>query len=182
MKILILFYCLIVATSSFSMFMKIDDIGVCGKVKYAKNCGNNCIEISKRYNCKYSKKADEMKDDVSAPIWASRSMIDSCLGIMDCKEQALVKECINGRSPYYNAEYSEIWCGKITGYNQIPSGKKIVIEDQPLKAAYIAQVQAEKDLKQSKKDAVKALKAKVELDQDLTPAELRVVLKYLIKD
>lgn len=85
---------------------------------------------------------DVMGNDGDKPIWGSRSLISPCSGEEDCKAKALAKSCIDGREPYYNAEYSEVWCNKITGYQQKVVGKSISIKQAEL-AAYKAQLQAQ---------------------------------------
>lgn len=145
---------------------------------YSEKCG----KIPYGYNAKYHRHTDEMINDPGSPIWEQRSMVESCAGEESCKFVIATKECINGRHALYDDIFTEAWCNKITGYNKKKSGKKITVEDQGLKAAYVAQKQVIKSAKASRRAIIKALKDKLSLDQDLNEAELREVLKYLIKD
>lgn len=94
------------------------------------------IKIPSGYNSKYHVIKDEMIDDMSKPQWATRSMVEACADEADCKAKALTKECVDGRSSFYNAEYSELWCNKIDGYAKKKSGQKIVAEDVVKKETY----------------------------------------------
>ncbi len=84
---------------------------------------------------------DVMGDDTTKPIWGVRSLIEACSGDHDCRAKALAKVCVDGREPYYNAEYSEVWCNKITGYEQKVVGKSFSVKTQEL-AAHKSQLQA----------------------------------------
>ena len=102
-----------------------------------------CVDISKSGNHSYYVASDEMVDDPDSPIWGTRSMVESCAGEVECKAQASAKACVDGRESFYNEEYSETWCNKITGYNQKTTGRKIVVVDEVKKAAHDAE-QAQK--------------------------------------
>lgn len=104
-----------------------------------------CIRIPDGYNSAYHVAKDEMTDDLSSPIWATRSMIEACIDETDCKARASALKCVDGRTAYYNETFTEVWCNKIIGYNQKPTGRKIVVEDAAKKAAYLAAEQVKKD-------------------------------------
>jgi hypothetical protein len=100
------------------------------------SCQGSCIEIKKEFNCKYSELADEEIDDYSKPTWATRSMVEVCSGQADCEQKVSDKVCVDERHALTDAEFTETWCNKITGYEQVLSGNKIIVENATKKAAY----------------------------------------------
>ena len=158
---------------SLTVFMK--------KKKCESHYSEICIKIPSGYNSEFHKLKDQMKNDLDSPNWGQRSAIEPCSGESNCSEIALIKECLDGRHSLYNAEYSEVWCNKILSYAQIPSGKKIVSENAELKAIHEADKLSKKLAKQALKDEIELLKVKLIDEQDLTPAELRKVLRHLVK-
>ena len=146
MKYLVLLF-LFLSTPVLANYIKQSDVGVCGPVKVfltARDCGSNCIKINRDYHCKYSTMADHMVNDEARPNWATRSMVETCADEDDCKLKAKKKECLDGRWPIYNAEFTEVWCNKILSYEQKPSGSKIIVNDEAKKATHKAEVAAKK--------------------------------------
>lgn len=129
------------------------------KTKCQEHFKEKCFPMPQSYNPSYHKLDEEMVDDETKPQWASRSMIESCTSESNCKDMSIAKNkakpsdceaddsrlecsvdnCITDRSSYYNKEYSEVWCGKITGYLKKKSGVKIILEDETKKQAYKTQ-------------------------------------------
>lgn len=187
----ILFFILIVFSfNSFAGYMLKSKIGDCTKpitvYLKAKKCPGDCIKIPDQYNCATGKIDDEMIDNTDSPIWGTRSLIETCSGEQDCKDKVLAKECIDGRTAYYNAEYSEVWCNKITGYNKKASGRKIVVEDATKKAQYETQKAQEKADKMAMAAASKALECGKKVisrmliqnkPKDLSKAQVRNLVK-----
>lgn len=99
-------------------------------------CGANCIKLDKSYNCNYSELEDEMIDDAENPIWATRSMVEACSGQSDCEQKLADKVCVDERRAFTNAEFTETWCNKITGFAQKLSGRKIIVENSTKKSSY----------------------------------------------
>lgn len=136
MKFLIL---LLISFNLYANYIPESQVESCGpKTVWLKpgKCGENCIKIDKDYNCNYSELADEMINDQEKPIWATRSMVESCSGQADCEQKVSDKECVDERWALTNAEFTETWCNKITGYEQKLSGRKIIVENATKKAAY----------------------------------------------
>jgi len=155
MKYILTFLFLINANAA--NFRLLGDIGIGKETKAfstARGCvkfySKPCIDTGINYNPNTHKIADEMVEDFKSPIWATRSLVMTCAGKADCQAKALAKKCVNGRKPYYDKAFTEVWCNKITGYNKKPSGRKIVVEDAAKKAAYMAQ----KALEKSQEDAI----------------------------
>ena len=40
-----------------------------------KDCGADCVKLTKKYNCNYSELQDEMIDNYDAPNWGTRSLM-----------------------------------------------------------------------------------------------------------
>ena len=183
MKLIILI--LLFSFSAFGNYAKLSEVetNTISKVWMKKSkCGNDCIKIPLGYNSNYHVVIDQMVNDISSPI-NSKNDIEICTDKADCDAKNLIKICIDELEiVYMAADFTEIYCSKITGYNQIASGQKIVTEDAGMKAAHMAARQSIKNARIAKKTAIKALKDKLKLNQDLSMAELREVLKYLIKD
>lgn len=182
MKLIILF--LLFSFSAFGNYAKISEVESKSIstvwVKKSK-CGSDCIKIPFGYNKNFHKVENEMVNNHDSPI-QSKSEIESCVDQDDCESKNAIKVCADELETVYMDEfYSEIYCSKITGYDQKLSGRKIVVEDSGLKSAHIAAKQAERDAKAAKKAAIMLLKDKVNADQDLTPSEQRQVFKYLLK-
>lgn len=126
-----------------------------------------CFQAPKQHRCEYHELKDIMKDNLDAPEWGTRSMVEVCAGEQDCKDKALAKVCTDGRHSLYNAEYSEVWCNKIIGYAQIPSGLKSIQVNQVKKDAY--------DLGDSKKKARKERSKRGQLNR----AKCKEALDYV---
>lgn len=107
--------------------------------KCEKHYSETCVPMPPRYNPSYHKVDDEMIDDHSKPNWGTRSMVEACVGEDDCRDKATAKSCTGDRKPYYNAEYSEVWCNEILSYAKKASGRKIVVEDEAKKTSYQTQ-------------------------------------------
>jgi hypothetical protein len=151
-----------------------------------KKYSETCINIRGFGNRVYHKIGNEMIDDISSPVWGTRSLIEACNGEQDCKDKALVKDCVDDRIAYYNAEYSEVWCNKITGYNKISTGRKIIVEDSTKKAQYETQKAQETADKMAMAAASKALECGKKVisrmliqnkPKDLSKAQVRNLVK-----
>lgn len=147
-----------------------------------KSCGNDCIKIPLGYDSNYHRVIDGMKNDLDNPI-ESKNDISPCSDKADCDAQNLIKVCTDIEETVYMAlDYSDIYCSKITGYPQIPSGQKIVTEDIGLKTAYLAVEQSKKDAALAKKTDFLVLKTKLDSGGTLTPVELSAYLLYLSRN
>lgn len=147
MKFLILFF---ISFSTWANFVPKNQIesGNVKNIYISGACPGECVRVPPGYNPAYHVIGDVMVPDIENPIWGTRSMVEPCSGETDCKEKALAKECAADRQAYYNQEYSETWCNKITGYAQKPSGAKEIVIDEAKKSAYetaMAQKKAEQN-------------------------------------
>lgn len=149
MKYLILI-CLIFSFNSFAWTSKSELLNceIMGKdYTLRSRCDsfhNDCIQIPKNFNCETFVEVPVMEDDLSKPVWASRSMVEPCDGEQDCINKMAEKECSDPRIPYRNAENTEIWCNTITGFEQMETGSFEIVEDPAKKSLYdAAKVEAE---------------------------------------
>ena len=149
MKFLIL---LLISFSAFANFIPKSKVGTDSnltvylkKNKCEKKENESCIKIDSTYNYEYAKIEKEKVEDLDSPIWSNRSMVEPCLNEVNCKEIALQKSCVDERKAYYNQEYSEVWCAKITGYQMKETENDIVAIDQEKKDLY--------DIRMTKKNA-----------------------------
>jgi hypothetical protein len=85
-------------------------------------------------------------------------MVEACSGEADCELKLSEKNCVDGRWALMDAEFTETWCNKITGYSQILSGRNIVIENATTKATY----EAEQAAKAQMDGAISQAKAAME--------------------
>ena len=125
--------------------------------KCASVYSEKCIKIKKGYNHVYSELADEMVNDYSKPTWATRSMVEVCSGQADCEQKVSDKACVDERHALTDAEFTETWCNKITGYEQVLSGNKIIVENATKKAAYDSAKAASDAMEAAIEQAFKAI-------------------------
>jgi len=100
---------------------------------------------------------DEYVNDYEKPEWGTRSMITACTGEEDCKAKALELECVDGRWSLYNAEYSEVWCNKITGYAQKATGRKHLVINESKKQSRLNSEALEKQKSMAISQALKRM-------------------------
>ena len=125
----------------------------------------------------YNKVIQIELDDTSKPIYEAKSNVQACEGQADCYEKKdkpycqdmenVVGEIVNVCTSYcgqfgadliafINAEYTEVYCTKLTGYKQ--KNVDALVEDAALKAAHEqekADKETAKQLKAAKKEAAK---------------------------
>lgn len=165
MKLLIL--CLFLSATTFANFALKTDVenGAVTKVYTTKPKKGDFVFIPSGYGNKTHKVVAEMIDDTEKPIWATRSLIEICEGEEDCKLKLTSKKCVDGRHAIYNAEFTELWCNKITRYEQKESGREIVVIDEAEKAKVDAErlIQASIGQKVADMDFGKRLYASVQV-------------------
>lgn len=150
-----------------------------------KNAPLKCSKLKKRYNHKYFKLIDEMVNDYDNPI-NSKNEAEACADQAECEAKNLIKSCLDsdGRA-LMAADFSEIYCSKVTGYNQKLSGRKIVAEDAALKSAYLTQKQADKNAETIKNNGRKAIKAALNSAggwSNLSNVQKTKFAKYLLRN
>lgn len=145
--------------------------------------GENCLALVDKYDCATHIKKLVDEDDPFKPI-NSKNEIESCLDFDDCLAKRNLKICSDTEeTPSFNDTTLEVFCTKHLGFEQ----KKVlrVVEDPVKKAIDDADKTAkaaEKADNKSKRQAAKALTAKLKSGTDLTPEELRDVLLAVLKE
>ena len=115
------------------------------------------VSIPTGYNSSYHRTADQMKN--GEPNYEAASNIVSCTDSSDCGEKLAVHVC-NAETKHYaliNAENTSVYCTKVASYNQIPTGKKIVVIDESLKASYDASMLVKSSLEAGIQQAMKVM-------------------------
>lgn len=147
------FLLMIFSFQSWAGFISGSKINDCSRVDYIspnlcqEKEGEQCFKVpNDSGECGIFKIVDILQDDLSNPVWATRSMVEPCSDETDCKARHEAKQCVDGRTSYYSIDDLQVWCNKIIGYNKIVTGKEIQI-DEALK---------------TQKDAQKAAKTQIE--------------------
>lgn len=160
MKYLLLIIVLF-SINSFAGFVAESKINQCDRIDYTSpsTCqeseSESCYQVpNDSGECGIFKLQDILIDDLSNPIWGSRSMVEPCIDENDCKARHEAKVCTDGRSSFYSIDDLEVWCNKIVGYQKIVTGKEMVV-DQTLKF----QKDAEKAVAQAIANARSQVKA-----------------------
>lgn len=100
---------------------------------------------------------DEMID--GDPIYSAATNSTVCSGEEDCYSKLESLVCDDETySKFINQDYTQLYCTKILDYEQITSGKKILVLNQAKKDARLAEKaikDAEKAAKKAAKDAAK---------------------------
>ena len=103
-----------------------------------KICKGDCAEVTNQFSCEYSKISDELVNDLTKPI-NSKSEIESCLDEVHCQNKLEAKTCSDeSERAIKNLDSLEIYCSKITGYEQKLSGRKIIVIDEAKKLSHDA--------------------------------------------
>jgi len=165
-------------------YIKKSKVGSCGPTKiYSRKafCGDNCVRITKDYNCNYSKLETVMVEDLEKPTH-SKTEVEACVDQVECEAKNAVKTCAEeGAEVLMSEAYDEIYCYKLS-YEQKDSGKKKIVDDATKKADYMAQVQADEDAKKSEMDKIKSIKSKLGKDDPaLTDEQIKKIFKFLLK-
>lgn len=134
----------------------------------------------------------ELKEEIvnGDPIYSPKENVVECAEDQ-CKELGLTHCSALTDYQFFYAATSiglgyEAYCAKLTGYEQVKTGKHLLVESEAKKAAYEKALKdkekAEEDLKVSKKADIAALKALTTSDltsnAKVVPVLLRVI-KYL---
>lgn len=147
-KFLILFlFSLSAFASNWMTLSTIESKGVAG-YSLRSDCekyGEQCLDVGaepEAIKLGFFSLADVMEDDHEKPIWGTRSMVEPCSDELDCQMRMSALNCVDGRSAYYSLDPMEVWCNKITGYEQKISGKKSLSINASQMASYKGQLQA----------------------------------------
>lgn len=138
-----------------------------------------CIKKPKKQSWHWLKKVDVMMDGDEIH---SKSEIETCLDQTDCDQILLAKSCIDeDESPIKNYDLLEVYCSKLIGYEQIPSGSKKLVVDSAKKAAYLQSILDAKDDETDKKNKLKAIKNKIKNNTALTDAEVKKFRMHVLR-
>jgi len=153
MKYLLLFLISFSAFANYALRSEIESKSV-GKVYLKKPKTGDYLRLPSGYHKEYYKVIDEMINDIDQPIYEAKSNVVACAAVVDdpatteidetktqeedCLEKQAAQVCdgLNGYFVVRLEDNSEVYCTKLLGYVEVPSGNKIVVEDATLKAAY----------------------------------------------
>ena len=184
MKILLL----TLSTLSFASFIPKEEVGNCNykKVyvtkKQCKKENEKCVNIPRKYRCEYYKAEEKLVDDTDSPIWSKRSKVTACDGQEDCQSKEQVINCSNNNRRFMiNEDYSEAYCVRLKGYEQIPSGQFVAVEVQNKKDAYMSAQETKNNEAKAQKQEIKDLKVRVKNSQSIDKDVKKAIL-YLLRN
>lgn len=100
---------------------------------------------------------DNQVDDLTKPLY-SKNEVEECSGEADCQAKLSAKECAHqDETAFTDAEFTEVWCSRLTGYEQKIEGKKLQTSSSKL-ATYTATQEAAKQKELGIQAAIKAMK------------------------
>jgi len=95
-----------------------------------------CIKVGDKFNLNFSKLIPEQIDDLSKPI-NTKNDIQVCSNKADCQLKQKSKVCTDKSEHIVIGKlFKELYCTKISGYQQKLSGRDIIVEDSALRATY----------------------------------------------
>lgn len=121
------------------------------KTFHLKKCGD-CLTLPKGVLIENITVIDEMIDDPASPIYEAKSNAVACSSEEDCLEKEAIHVC-DTENKYFTvrlADNTEVYCTKLLGYNQVLSGREVIIEDPVKKSLFVS-----KDLKRKSREARK---------------------------
>lgn len=130
----------------------------------------------------------ELKDEYrnGTPIYSAKENITFCETEETCKELES-SLCLEPYKFYYAEKIDvnafEAYCTKIVGYEQVKTGKKILVESPVKKAAYLAKQEAKKQAEENKKldKLSKITQLKTTDFSKITQKQLEEAVKKLIE-
>lgn len=149
MKLICLLFILFFLTTANAQFMSLDDIALVqsGQTGFDSHWSMATCEAKESSDCVDVRGYDVRKitvgmvDDLDSPIYAKQE-IEACSDEVDCYDKSALKSCGHlpaGTLKIVNAEFTEVYCAVISGYNQKPNGVSVdpTLEAQ-IDAAYAA--------------------------------------------
>lgn len=188
--VFMLFVLLILSEKSFAQFMaKSEMFGNCDAprrvFRLKKKCElskkQKCFRWKKSYRCETHEVKEVEIDDVEKPDKKLKSEVEACDDKEDCEQKLPNKVCSTNLGGFYRQKADnsfELYCLQQT-YKK--KNVEVVSENATKKASYLSAVKAKKDKEKADKNSRKAILTKLEGDQDLSKAELRKVLKFVLK-
>lgn len=171
MKYLILFLITFTASANYVKQAELSTDSISKVWVKQSDCGQGCISIPFGYNKNFHKMIDEEIDDVTSPI-NSKNDIEACADQAACETALALKVCTDSNeTAYIDALFTELYCSKVTGYNQKLSGRKIVVEDAALKTSF-----------ESQKTQDQAKEAAIQMAQKAMKCGQRVIAAMLIRN
>lgn len=133
-QLLILIY--LFSLNASADWVKVSDFDTCGVTGYydKHTCENEQASVCAKRpqghesDCNIFNLSDATIDDLEKPIWGTRSMIETCADTETCQLIHVNKQCTDGRQSFWSLEDLEVWCNKITGYEQKFSHKIAVVD------------------------------------------------------
>lgn len=128
------------------------------KAKCEAVYSETCHHVPFQYNPEYHELVDEMVGDPASAVY-SKNDIEACADQTDCETKNSSKVCTDLMENVYMAQdFSEIYCSKFLRFDaQIPSGKKIIVENATKKAAYDSALAASEAMEAAIATAMKAI-------------------------
>ena len=150
-----------------------------GKVKCKEKPKEQCICFD-GIKWETAKVVDRYIENKEKPI-REKSETEPCEGEKDCQAILKGKQCENFKSEkFYNAEFTEVWCSEITGYEQKIEGKKL-IESDTKRLAYEQELDSKEATKLAKEQRKEELKAEAKKEKDLTKEEIKEILLMVLE-
>lgn len=112
-----------------------------------------CLDFSHIESWETAELADEWVNDLDKPI-RNKTQVEKCKKPKDetpqCQEELLALVCEEeGAEKFASEDLEEVYCSKITGYEQIKSGNKILVNNEE-------KVKAKKEKEKKEKEAREA--------------------------
>jgi hypothetical protein len=107
------------------------------------NPEGDCLAIPSGSIPQALEKVAEMIDDPFSPQWEAASQVTECEGEEACQTALLALTCEGNREKFIDAEFTQVYCTKIVGYDQVATGAYVLAENESLKSAYLAAKAAE---------------------------------------
>lgn len=119
---------------------------------------------------------DNYVDDITKPIYEAKSNVTLCSGEEACRLALSELVCLNETQGYIDALFTEVYCTKVIGYEQMLDGKKLV-NDSVKMAAWETKKAEQEAKRQERLDRINQLKTKLKTPADLSNAEINELLR-----
>ena len=148
MKLLILLTTLLFSQLTLAGWVKLADAEANSVTEYfprKSNCPGECVYAPSTFETAYFDVVDETEDDLTKPI-NSKSQAETCDDENDCQSKLSTLVCLDPDEiaiQVLDTDPKEVYCTKVTGYEQKLTGNKVLIENATKKATYLAEKAAE---------------------------------------
>lgn len=149
MKTFLLFFLALNAEASWVNWPDLTTVYSTNANCLSANPQGDCLAIPEGAIGAVLEKVAEMTDDLNSPQWEAASQVTACVGQEACQTALEELICSSGEhQKFIDAEFTQVYCTKILGYDQVATGRFILQENADQKAAYLA-VQAAIDAQES---------------------------------